>query len=112
MTRKTFMVWLLAGLLAWTATVPAEARRDDRREDRRDDRREARRDDRVDRSPRREEVRREGISLDEAVTRVRRETGGRVLSAEARNSRYRIKVLLPNGAVRVVNVDARSGRMD
>jgi uncharacterized membrane protein YkoI len=108
MTRKTFMVWLLAGLLAWTATVPAEARRDDRR----DDRREARRDDRADRSPRREEVRREGISLDEAVTRVRRETGGRVLSAEARNSRYRIKVLLPNGAVRVVNVDARSGRMD
>jgi uncharacterized membrane protein YkoI len=108
MTRKTFMVWLLAGLLAWTATAPAEARRDDRR----DDRREARRDDRADRSPRREEVRREGISLDEAVTRVRRETGGRVLSAEARNSRYRIKVLLPNGAVRVVNVDARSGRMD
>jgi uncharacterized membrane protein YkoI len=108
MTRKTFMVWLLAGLLAWTATAPAEARRDDRR----DDRREARRDDRADRSPRREEMRREGISLDEAVTRVRRETGGRVLSAEARNSRYRIKVLLPNGAVRVVNVDARSGRMD
>jgi uncharacterized membrane protein YkoI len=57
-------------------------------------------------------VRRDGISLDEAVTRVRRETGGRVLSAEARDSRYRIKVLLPNGAVRVVNVDARSGRMD
>jgi uncharacterized membrane protein YkoI len=108
MTRKTFMVCLLAGLLAWTATVPVEARRDDRR----DDRREARRDDRADRSPRREEVRREGISLDEAVTRVRRETGGRVLSAEARDGRYRIKVLLPNGAVRVVNVDARSGRMD
>jgi uncharacterized membrane protein YkoI len=112
MTRKTFMVCLLAGLLAWTATVPAEARRDDRKDDRRDDRREARRDDRADRSPRREEVRRDGISLDEAVTRVRRETGGRVLSAEGRDGRYRIKVLLPNGAVRVVNVDARSGRMD
>jgi uncharacterized membrane protein YkoI len=108
MTRKTFMVCLLAGLLAWTATVPVEARRDDRN----DDRREARRDDRADRSPRREETRRDGISLDEAVARVRRETGGRVLSAEARDSRYRIKVLLPNGAVRVVNVDARSGRMD
>lgn len=103
MTRKTFMVCLLAGLLAWTAVAPAEARRDDRK----DDRREAGRDDRADRSPRRD-----GISLDEAVTRVRRETGGRVLSAEARDTRYRIKVLLPNGAVRVVNVDARSGRMD
>ena len=112
MTRKTFMVCLLAGLLAWTATVPVEARRDDRKDERRNDRRENRRDDRADRSPRRDEVRRDGISLDEAVTRVRRETGGRVLSAEARNSRYRIKVLLPNGAVRVVNVDARSGRMD
>jgi uncharacterized membrane protein YkoI len=112
MTRKTFMVCLLAGLLAWTATVPVEARRDDRKDERRNDRREDRRDDRADRSPRRDEVRRDGISLDEAVTRVRRETGGRVLSAEARNSRYRIKVLLPNGAVRVVNVDARSGRMD
>jgi uncharacterized membrane protein YkoI len=102
MTRKTFMVCLLAGLLAWTAVAPAEAQRDDRRDDRRGDRR----------SSSREETRRDGISLDEAVTRVRRETGGRVLSAEARNSRYRIKVLLPNGAVRVVNVDARSGRMD
>jgi len=110
MTRKTFMVCLLAGLLAWTSTVPAEARRDDWKDDRRNDRREDRRDDR--RSSSREEVRRDGVSLDEAVTRVRRETGGRVLSAEARDSRYRIKVLLPNGAVRVVNVDARSGRMD
>jgi uncharacterized membrane protein YkoI len=100
MTRKTFMVCLLAGLLAWTATVPVEARRD------------ARKDDRTDRSPRREETRRDGISLDEAVARVRRETGGRVLSAEARDSRYRIKVLMPNGAVRVINVDARGGRMD
>jgi uncharacterized membrane protein YkoI len=103
MKRKTFMVCLLAGLLAWTATVPAQARRDDRK----DDRREARQDDRADRSSRRD-----GISLDEAVTRVRRDTGGRVLSAEPRDGRYRIKVLLPNGAVRVVNVDARSGRMD
>lgn len=127
MTRKTFMVCLLAGLLAWTAAVPAEARRDDprdnrserfaqrdesRRDDRKYDRRAERRNDRADRSSRREETRREGISLDEAVTRVRRDTGGRVLSAEARDGRYRVKVLLPNGAVRVVNVDARSGRMD
>lgn len=105
MTRKTCTICLLAALLAWTAAAPVEARRDDRKEDRR----EARRDDR---STRREEAQRDGISLDEAVTRVRRDTGGRVLSAEARDNHYRIKVLLPNGAVRVINVDARSGRMD
>src|SRR5512134_2139037 len=101
MTRKTFITCLLAGLLAWVSTAPVEARRDDRGDDR---------------SSHREEVRRDGISLDEAVSRVRRETGGRVLSAEARDRRgsitYRIKVLMPNGAVRVVNVDARSGRTD
>ncbi len=112
MTRKTYTICLLAVLLAWTAAAPVEARRDDRKDDRREDRREERQNDRADRSPRREEAPRDGISLDEAAARVRRETGGRVLSAEARDGRYRIKVLLPNGAVRVINVDARSGRMD
>ena len=100
MTRKTFMACLLAGLITLASTGMVEARRDERR------------DDRLDRSSRQETSRRDGISLDEAVARVRRETGGRVLSAEARDSRYRIKVLMPNGAVRVVSVDARSGRMD
>ena len=104
MTRKTFMTCLLAGLITLASTGMVEARRDDRR------------DDRPDRSSRQETSRRDGISLDEAVARVRRETGGRVLSAEARDRRgdttYRIKVLLPNGAVRVYNVDARSGRSD
>lgn len=105
MTRKTCTICLLAALLAWTAAAPVEARRDDRKEDRREDRRD-------DRFPRREKAQRDGISLDEAVTRVRRDTGGRVLSAEVRDNHYRIKVLLPNGAVRVINVDSRSGRMD
>jgi len=85
---------LLAGLLVWAATAPAQARRDFR-------------------SPRSEAAQRDGISLDEAVARVRRDTGGRVLAAETRDDRgrtvYRIKVLLPNGSVRVVNVDAQSG---
>ena len=94
------MTCLLAGLIALASTGLAEARRDDRQDDRRD------------RSSRRGETRSAGISMDEAVARVRRETGGRVLSAEARDTRYRIKVLLPNGAVRVITVDARSGRMD
>ena len=97
MTRKIFIVFLLAGWLVGISVAPVEARRDDRHDDR---------------SSRHEEARRDGVSLDEAVARVRRETGGRVLSAEARDSRYRIKVLMPNGAVRVINVDARSGRMD
>lgn len=120
MTRKTFMACLLAGLMALTSAGMAEARRDDRRDDKREDRRESRRDDRRDdkREDRREDrsSRREGISMDEAVSRVRRETGGRVLTADAREQRgsltYRIKVLLPNGAVRVYDVDAHSGRMD
>ena len=50
------------------------------------------------------------------MARVRRDTGGRVLSAEAHEKRgavsYRIKVLMPNGAVRVYQVDAHGGRKD
>jgi len=90
------MTCLLAGLLVWTAVLPVEARRDER-------------------SSRREAAQRDGISLDEAVARVRRDTGGRVLSAEARENRgrtsYRIKVLLRDGSVRVVTVDAQSGEI-
>jgi len=54
-----------------------------------------------------------GISLDQAVQQVRRETGGRVLSADriTQGGRvaYRIKVLTPSGHVRVVVIDAQSG---
>jgi hypothetical protein len=53
---------------------------------------------------------RPGLSLDEAVRRVQRETGGRILSAEsvqgAAAVAYRIKVLLPSGRVRVIVVDS------
>jgi len=94
MIRMKLMTCLVAGLLVWAATAPAQARRDER-------------------APRGAAAQRNGISLDEAVARVRRDTGGRVLAAEARDDRgrtvYRIKVLLPNGSVRVVNVDAQSG---
>ena len=96
MSRLSFVSCLIAGLLVWTAVLPVEARRDER-------------------SSRREAAQRDGISLDEAVARVRRDTGGRVLSAEARENRgrttYRIKVLLRDGSVRVVNVDAQSGEI-
>ncbi len=52
-----------------------------------------------------------GLSLDQAVSQVRRDTGGRVLSAETvqRNGQrvHRIKVLTPENRVRVYYVDAR-----
>lgn len=48
-------------------------------------------------------------SLDEAVSRVRRETRGRVLSADTEerdgDAVHRIKVLTPGGRVRVLTVD-------
>lgn len=96
MTRVKFMTCLFAGLLVWASVIPVEARRDER-------------------SSGSEATRRNGLTLDEAVARVRRDTGGRVLSAEARENRgrttYRIKVLLRDGSVRVVNVDAQSGEI-
>lgn len=52
----------------------------------------------------------QGVSLEQAVAQVQRDTGGRILTAETikRNGRsvHRIKVLLPNGNVRVVHVEA------
>ena len=55
-----------------------------------------------------------GMSLDEAVRRVRAETGGRILSAETVNENgrrvHRIKVLTPDQRVRIVTVDAERGR--
>lgn len=54
-----------------------------------------------------------GVSLNQAVQQVQRETGGRVLSADTANhggrAVHRIKVLLPSGQVRVVTVDAQAG---
>ncbi len=51
-----------------------------------------------------------GITLEQATAKVRRQTGGRILSAKEshRGGRkvYRIKVLLPSGHVRVVTVNA------
>lgn len=97
MRHVKLITCLLAGLLVWAGAAPAETRRDAR-------------------STHREAAPRDGVSLDEAVARVRRETGGRVLSAETRASRgrtsYRIKVLLRDGSVRMVNVDAQSGATD
>ncbi len=51
------------------------------------------------------------ISLEQAVARVQRATGGRVLDARDEGEQHRIKVLTQQGEVRVVTVDARSGAM-
>lgn len=49
-----------------------------------------------------------GGGLDQAVRQVEQQTGGQVLSAETRRSdsgvTYRIKVLTPNGKVRIINI--------
>jgi uncharacterized membrane protein YkoI len=57
---------------------------------------------------------RQGISLDEAVARVRRQTDGKILSAETvrvdGRQVHRIKVLTPNGRVTRMDIDADTGR--
>ncbi|MEJ2577207.1 MAG: hypothetical protein P8106_11185 [Gammaproteobacteria bacterium] len=56
----------------------------------------------------------EGISLDEAVARARREAGGKVISAETvrqgNRSVHRIKILTDDGRVKRLQYDAASGR--
>jgi uncharacterized membrane protein YkoI len=55
------------------------------------------------------------LSLEQAAARVRKETGGRVLSARTQNRNghtvHRIKVLMPSGHVKIVRVDATTGEM-
>ncbi len=51
------------------------------------------------------------ISLEQAITIVQRETGGRVLDARDQGERYRVKILTRRGEVRVVYVDAETGEM-
>ncbi|HID49973.1 MAG TPA: hypothetical protein EYP40_10260 [Chromatiales bacterium] len=52
----------------------------------------------------------EQTSLEEAVAQVRQQTGGRVLSAETRSVEgrrvHRIKVLLSDGRIRVLLIEA------
>jgi uncharacterized membrane protein YkoI len=51
-----------------------------------------------------------GTSLDTAVAQVKRDTGGRILSAQTVNKGgkrvHRIKVLTPDNRVRIVNINA------
>ena len=54
------------------------------------------------------------VTLDQAVKQVQSDTGGKVLSAEphrlGRRLEYRIKVLTPEGHVRVVAVSSETGK--
>ena len=49
------------------------------------------------------------VSMRDAVSRVRQQTSGRVLDAQDRGTHYRIKVLAPEGEVRIYRVDAQTG---
>ena len=50
------------------------------------------------------------MNLDQAVQQVKQQTGGRILSAKTKNNDgrqvHKIKVLLPNGKVRIIRVNA------
>ena len=56
------------------------------------------------------------VSLNEAAERVQKRTGGRVLSAQAVREEgrdlYRIKLLTPQGEVRIVYVNPVTGDME
>lgn len=56
-----------------------------------------------------------GLSRDEAVARVREQTGGRVVRAERREAGgrviYEVRVVTPDGRVRDYRVDAATGRL-
>jgi len=51
------------------------------------------------------------VSMEEAIDTVQRTTGGKVLDARRRDDEYRIKILTRRGEVRVVYVDARTGKL-
>jgi hypothetical protein len=54
------------------------------------------------------------VTLDQAVFSVQQDTGGKILSAEQRGvghrQEYRIKVLTPDGHVKVMVVSSESGK--
>lgn len=56
------------------------------------------------------------ITLDEAVTKVRTETQGRVLIAERSDAdgkiRYKIKLLTEDGTVKLLYVDPQTGKIE
>jgi uncharacterized membrane protein YkoI len=57
---------------------------------------------------------RRGVSSDQAASTVRSVTGGKVLGVRGgkqEGDNYSVKVLLPDGRVRTLRVDARTGQV-
>jgi hypothetical protein len=54
------------------------------------------------------------LTLEDAVTRVQQETDGKILSADprrlGRRTEYRIKVLTPDGHVRIITISSEAPR--
>ena len=57
-----------------------------------------------------------GLSLNDATEHVQKRTGGRVLAAqevrEQGRAMYRVKIITPQGEVRIVLVDAQTGSVE
>jgi uncharacterized membrane protein YkoI len=57
----------------------------------------------------------DGISADRAAVMVREATGGRILSVDKQEKKdvtvYRVKVLMADGRVRVIQVNATTGQI-
>ncbi len=51
------------------------------------------------------------ISKQQAASSAQQAHAGRVLSVKLKQSMYQVKILNPNGQVRVVHVDANTGRI-
>jgi uncharacterized membrane protein YkoI len=117
MSNRNSRTWVaalsIAGLLAAGASSPITADHGNRVDGEYLQQKDQRKAERKDQ--RKERARRGGISLDDAAAKVRKQTGGRVLSADTSSHRgdtvHRIKVLLPSGRVRVYLVDAVTGEM-
>lgn len=53
----------------------------------------------------------ENISQQQAVSIARQAHSGRVLGVKQRGNTYRVKILLRSGDVKIIQIDARSGRV-
>ena len=112
MSNQSFRTWVVAlsivGLLAAGTSLSVKADHGNRIDGEYQLKKDQRKDQRKKSS-------RRGVSLDEAAVKVRKQTGGRVLSADTTSSRgdavHRIKMLLPSGRVRVYLVDAATGKL-
>jgi uncharacterized membrane protein YkoI len=98
---KNFLTVLLAGICLWSFSATAGGRESGRKSDHHD----------KPEAAMRKKAFRRGISLDEAVNRVRAETPGRVLSVQELDSEYRVRLLTPDGVVKRLRIDPATGEI-